>query len=137
MIEVKGDLWKYDADIRIITTNGYVKKSGAAVMDRGCTKEAADRFPNLPYLLGKAIEVHGNKVFTWPAFKLITFPVKHLWWQDASLNLIEDSTRQLMKILDINTSYVMPRAGDGKLDYNALVKPVLDQLPDNVFVITF
>lgn len=35
MIEVKGNLWTYPAEVRVITTNGFVKKNGEAVMGIG------------------------------------------------------------------------------------------------------
>src|SRR3990167_85682 len=105
MIEDTGNLWTYPADAVVITTNGYVKNNGQAVMGRGCAKEAANRWPFLPMILGEAIEKFGNEVFIWGLQDLdenseqirfnniITMPVKYNWWEPADLNLIE-------KILD-------------------------------------
>jgi hypothetical protein len=56
MRELKGDLWKLAAELKpdavVISTNGFVKASGHAVMGRGCALEAAKRWPDLPLLLG-------------------------------------------------------------------------------------
>ena len=45
MIEIHGNLWQLPATWRGITTNGFVRKNGTAVMGRGCAREAATRFP--------------------------------------------------------------------------------------------
>lgn len=38
--EVVGNMWAIPADAYCITTNGFVKKNGEAVMGAGCAKEA-------------------------------------------------------------------------------------------------
>lgn len=85
MREIAGNLWKYyfPGSVVCITTNGFVKKNGLAVMGRGCALEAARRIPALPSLLGKHIELHGN-VPTWLVpDRLVSFPVKHNWYEEA------------------------------------------------------
>ena len=47
MKEVFGDLWKFDGIIAI-TTNGFVKRDRTCVMGRGCARQAAVRFSELP-----------------------------------------------------------------------------------------
>jgi len=79
MREVFGNLWDF-AGIVAITTNGFVKKDGSCVMGRGCAREAAARFPTLPFQLGRKIRAEGNHVFYFPEYKLLSFPVKHVWW---------------------------------------------------------
>lgn len=120
MIEVYGNLWEYPADVRVITTNGTVKKNGEAVMGRGCAAEAKARFPHLPKLLGEALKVRGNKVhyFYEPGNKyyicLFTFPVKHQWMQKADLALIGKSAKEIQEMaLESWTTIVMPRPGCG------------------------
>ena len=51
MKEVFGDLWEFDGIIAI-TTNGFVKRDRTCVMGRGCARQAAVRFPELPRKLG-------------------------------------------------------------------------------------
>jgi hypothetical protein len=45
--EVKGDVWPLAAEVKpdtvAITTNGFVKRNGQAVMGKGCALEAARR----------------------------------------------------------------------------------------------
>jgi len=64
MKELNRDLWDlYDqSKICGITTNGYVKKNGLAVMGRGCALQARKRFMGLPRVLGEKIQQNGNIV---------------------------------------------------------------------------
>lgn len=125
MIEVTGDLWAYPADVRVITTNGFVKNNGECVMGRGCALEAKTRWPDFPLYLGKQIRMCGNVVLAcgiWPgeAARIYTFPVKHVWNEKADINLIVSSARDLVQQIDqlnrvgqnLNT-IVMPRPGCG------------------------
>lgn len=58
----KADLFTYQCDAACITTNGFIKANGEAVMGRGCALEAAQAFPNVPKLLGALITSKGNRV---------------------------------------------------------------------------
>jgi hypothetical protein len=51
-------------DVIVITTNGFVKKNGAAVMGRGCARAAVNTFANysLEITLGSRIRTYGNTV---------------------------------------------------------------------------
>ena len=154
MIDVTGDLWTYPADVRAITTNGFVKKNGECVMGRGCAMQARDRWPWLAERLGSALRQYGNRCFTWwvegdPDFRLLTFPVKPAhgpngepgWSCEADLGLIEQSARQAMEMADKYgwERIVLPRpgAGNGRLPWLA-VRAVLYPILDHRFhVITF
>ena len=139
MKEVKGDLWTYvpaESVVRCITTNGFVKKSGEAVMGAGCAKEAAKLFPELPDKLGWFIKQRGNNVHMLGEFdtmtermRLASFPVKHNWWEKADLALIEQSCQELLALAAMyphDTVFVIPRpgCGNGKLRWED-VRPVL------------
>lgn len=147
MIEVTGDLWTYPADVRVITTNGFVKKNGEAVMGAGCALEAAIRWPDLPSQLGDLIRQRGNRVFSigFPItdgesraeYQLATFPVKHAWWEKADLALIEKSCQELVALAGMyphTTVFVLPRpgCGNGKLKWEQ-VRPVLEKYFDDRF----
>lgn len=137
MIEVTGNLWDYPADVRIITTNGSINSKGECVMGRGCAKEAKERFPSLAKDLGSRIKAEGNHPYAFDS-GIITFPVKHKWFEWADLLLIRTSVLQLKRMLDPTKTYVMPRpgCGNGKRTWNE-VRPLLADLPDNVHVISF
>lgn len=151
MKEDTGDLWDYPADAVVITTNGYVRKDGKCVMGRGCAKEA-DRKYDMADDLGWLISLRGNHVYSfdmaYPGEKpniVLTFPVKHNWWEKADPQLIERSAQELVEWADtwgkdigIET-YVVPRpgCGNGGLDWED-VKPILEPILDDRFtVITY
>ncbi len=155
MKEVTGNLWTYPADVRVITTNGTVKKNGECVMGRGCALEAKKKW-DIAGVLGNAIKEYGNVVVNlsslynanrkWPeSFQLYTFPVKHAWYQKADIELIKSSAEELVDLIsdasgdDQDLKVVLPRpgCGNGGLDWNE-VKPILEPIFDDRFhVITF
>lgn len=141
MIEVTGNLWDYPATYRVITTNGTVRKNGTAVMGRGCAREAALKYHGLAHELGKMLKEHGNHVHFFAQLNLLTFPVKHAFYEDADLQLIARSVEEFKMMvawLSSSGTYVMPRPGCGwgHLDWT-MVQPLLLDLPDTVKVIHF
>lgn len=156
MLEIKKDMWELarsfmmagePAPAIFITTNGFVKTSGEAVMGRGCAYEAREMFPGIALTLGKSLASKGNSVAylgTWTLYKfdyrIFSFPVKHNWWEPASLDLIEDSCNRVAKLRDklCNLKIIIPRpgCGNGKLDWDNEVKPlILSYLDfDNVYI---
>ena len=140
MLEATGNLWNFDG-LHCITTNGFVKNNGSAVMGKGCAKEASTKYPALPFRLGQAIRQSGNHVYLFSDLKLITFPVKHVWWNPADLNLIYDSCHELMTLhqrYHLGTIYlVRPGCGNGQLKWQD-VKPVIEPiLSDYVSIVQF
>lgn len=149
MIEVTGDLFTYQAQVRVITTNGDVNKRGLAVMGRGCALEAAQRWAPARRRLAQLIERHGNHVrnLRWDRYVdecWFTFPVKHHWHEKADLDLIARSAKELAAELpmyvDDDAVVVIPRpgCGNGQLRW-ADVKPVLEPIftSDRYHIITF
>jgi len=142
--EAFGNLWTHPAEARVITTNGFVKANGAAVMGRGCALEAARRWPRMPRLLASAIHDRGNTVHYlgwWDGEIIIAMPVKHNWWEPADPALIIESTEGLVWLANhMNfASVVLPRpgCGNGQLSWStvkSLIEPLLD---DRFTVITF
>lgn len=157
MIEAKGNMWDADVDAFVITTNGFVKKNGEAVMGRGCAKEAAQKCKAFPELLGRKIKEHGNHVFFFgfnfgvglsdPPIFVFTMPVKHNWWEAADIELIERSLKELVEdvnsfdgtvgcdFIEIN-SLAMPRpgCGNGQLDWKD-VKSICEKYLDDRFIV--
>lgn len=59
--EIKGNLFdQTDADAICILTNGAIKRNGAAVMGRGCVREAVELWPEIPWRLGFLLRNMGN-----------------------------------------------------------------------------
>lgn len=62
-----------------ITTNGFVKARGDAVMGMGIAKSMAEKFVELPHILGRNIKANGNVVqylMHHNGTALLSFPVK-------------------------------------------------------------
>ena len=131
MREETGNLWAVPADVRVITTNGTVKKDGCAVMGLGCAREAVERWPDTPKLLGRALQQFGLRVHVlWSPrvnkqgecthHGLVSFPVKYNWWEKADLDLIRISAEQLVEIInwpdEERVALTRPGCGDGRLD---------------------
>jgi hypothetical protein len=144
MIEKVGSLWSYhvSTDARVITTNGDVNSKGQAVMGRGVASQAAGIFPRVRYILGRKILEEGNIVhmmeFSDRSFKLVSFPVKEHYYEQARLELIERSAQQLYDLANQQSwqTIILPRpgCGNGGLKWSD-VRPVIDWLDDRFTVV--
>lgn len=148
MKEVRGNIWDFynKGHWIVITTNGTVKATGEAIMGKGVALQAKRRFPRLPKELGARLKgcampygkfSRGNDMKIFYQYNIITFPVKHQWFQEADLALIEESCRQLQVGChgNIDTKYmVRPGCGNGGLDWKD-VKPILEKYLDDRFVV--
>jgi hypothetical protein len=145
MREEQTDLWIAHGLVdhfTAISTNGFVKRNGLAVMGRGCAAQAALRYPIAPRLLAEHIRRNGN-VPGWIGehndWALIVLPVKHNWWEKADLGLIRMSVNWLREYAENNgvvTTIHVPRlgCGNGKLNWANEVRPLMEVLPDNCVV---
>lgn len=144
MKEIFGDIWNYynrgNGGWLVVTTNGTVNKQGKCVMGRGIALEAANRFPTLPQLLGSKIRSDGNNVHVFPDIRVISFPVKHNWYEKADKNLIRSSLNQLVEMIASEVGpifMVRPGCGNGNLKWEIdgirdLVTAILD---DDKFIV--
>lgn len=145
MKEVAANLWEVEADLRVITTNPDTNRDGAAVMGRGCAREARERITGIEYHFAKLLRRHGNRVMrlTRPrkGAALASFPVKHHWHERADPELIRRSAGQLVALAD-KFGYervVIPRpgCGNGSLSWGE-VRPLLEDVLDDRFtIVTF
>lgn len=158
MIERKGDIWTYDDVERkdgqswpwiVIPTNGETKVNGEAVMGAGVAKDAAVRFPLLARKLGAKLREGGNHVFflEQTAVKgetrlfrgLVAFPTKHKWRDMSSLELIEQSAKELRDLVlhCKPAAVILPRVGTGLGGLGwKVVKPVLERhLTEDLYVV--
>lgn len=147
MKELNGDLWRTPADVRIITTNGTIKKDGRAVMGKGCADQAKNKYPGLDELFGMMLRVYGNRALILqspPLDALWSFPVKHNWQDAADLELIARSAAKVAQYADRHEELfgirapriLLPRpgCGNGRLDWKD-VKPVIVDLLDDRFTV--
>jgi len=133
---IEGNLWKFHtpANWIAITTNGSIRKDGACVMGRGVALQAKKRYGTLPYELGNKIRDTGNNVYTFKDYGILTFPVKHKWFEKADLELIERSAKQLLYVVDRPIYLPMVGCGNGHLLWRD-VRPVLEKYFDDSFTI--
>jgi hypothetical protein len=147
MQELKGDLWDvvpsgYDEVWRGFTTNGVVNNS-ALVMGAGTAKQAKDRYPSLPLILGGLVKyMDGNipyYIHVEDHDPVFSFPTKEHYRSKSDTALIMKSAISLANkaILNPADAFILPRPGVGLggLDWKKVRPMLLTLLPDNVFVI--
>jgi|TARA_R100001530_G_scaffold49140_1_gene36797 hypothetical protein len=161
MLELNGNLFNMRGVI-CITTNGFVKANGRAVMGRGCALQASKLHTGLSANLGSLINLNGNTVQIINDLPLmLSFPVKHSrapfngdnvvehmktkfkkgdivpgWALKASPELIVQSALKLVDLTDTYgwESIFLPRPGCGAGELNwTEIKPLLNEILDNRF----
>lgn len=102
MLTLIKELWTFvdKASAICITTNGFVKKDGCAVMGKGCALEAKQLFRGIDQSLGRAIYDKGN----------VTQIIRRVPRKDDFLDIVSFPVKAiLMKIKDENDLYkVLP-----------------------------
>lgn len=146
MKEYSDDLWKHHGDVKVITTNGDINARGLAVMGRGVALQSRSHVPGIQQMLADSIRRNGNHVsiiarqrgFGGHLLTVVSFPVKHHWFETADLELIRRSSGELDVLATIEgwKRVVMPRpgCGNGGLLWTQ-VKPVIDWLDDRFVVV--
>jgi len=125
-----------------ITTNGIVKTNGRAVMGAGVAKLVRDKYPNCDLVLGTLISQNGNIVqqFLSKPVILVAFPSKNNYINTSSLQLIEQSARQLKVWADQHNQYgtiILPRPGcsNGGLDWSQVKSVIAPILKEDKFIV--
>ena len=137
MKELYGNLWEVPCDLRVITTNGVVNSSGAAVMGRGCAREAKERFPGLEHLFARMLKKHGNRVMRLRALPdgshLATFPSRSTGARRPCRSSSAAASDQLVAVADKfgyeRVALPRPGCGNGRLrwtEVKGLLEPILD-----------
>ncbi len=143
MKEITGDIWDFHEKGHwiVITTNGNLNTKGEAVMGKGIALQAKQRYPDLPWELGKQIREIGNSLHCDGSKGLLFFPTKYDWWEKSDLKLIETSTQEMVDFFDNTISeyltpvyLVRPGCSNGQLNWKD-VKPILEKYLDDRFVV--
>ncbi|MDC6267319.1 macro domain-containing protein [Lysinibacillus fusiformis] len=107
MKEIKGNVFELfetgEYDAICITTNGIIKKDGTAVMGAGVALEAKKRFKGIEVRLAKRLKEDGNRLCQLGISEngaIISFPTKHHFKDKSDINLIKDSSKQLMELIE-------------------------------------
>jgi hypothetical protein len=138
---INNDIWNYwkQGAYIVIPTNGFVKKTGELVMGRGLALQAKEYIHSIESILGGLIKEFGNIPFVIEEANIISFPVKHNWWEKADLKLIEISAVLLKKYKltypNIFPVY-MPKVGcgNGQLNWKD-VEPIIEEYLGNLVII--
>ncbi len=163
MKEACGNMLDMDCDALVVTTNGFTKANGEAVMGRGIAKQIADLMPEIPKTLGKMLTLYGNNVLllTTNPMPIVIFPVKPVavknngtnvvshcktaigtwtagFLAKADIQIIEKSLIQLVELANSKPEWkviLIPRVGcgAGELDYKD-IKPLMEKYLDDRFI---
>lgn len=128
----------------LATTNGVARRDGSLVMGAGAAKALAERFPELPRILGKQVnpgKPYGLIVVELKGFRVGGFQTKHHWQDPANPALIAYSARMLRAYLmahpDLRGHLPLPGVGLGGLKEDQVL-PVLERelggVGDRVFL---
>jgi hypothetical protein len=100
MKKILGNVWDFKSPGNYIgiLTNGVVK-NGCCIMGAGQAKQAKDLYLGIDKELGALITCHGNHVFLLRD-NLFSFPTKSKYWESSSLELIEQSCKELKELID-------------------------------------
>jgi hypothetical protein len=131
----KGDIWSLGisrSGIVVVTTNLVLKQNGDAVMGAGIAKDAAQRHPELPTILGRHIRTWGEKPLLYK--DMVCLPTKFDWRKNSDIDLIERGCKELVWIDYIlrmsggTRQIFLPRLGCGLggLNWERQVRPIVD-----------
>lgn len=145
MIEITGNIFEQeDADVICFTSNGVVKSNGELVMGAGIAKAFKERWPELPKKFGQYVQMYGNYPYAimgiWPKKWIANFPTKHHWKGISDINLIVDSAKRMVLMADADPGMkkiylTRPGCGLGGLHWEAVVKPAIEKILDDRFVV--
>lgn len=150
MILCTGDIWDElgKADLILVPGNSTLKTNGELVMGAGAAMELAQRFPDAPRVFGKGNQspncyqcnygvVFNDLVNDGVEYRVGLFQSKIHWRDRGNLNIIARSAGQLLNFANVQRDWriamCFPGIGLGGLN-RADVLPILEKLPDNVFV---
>lgn len=140
MIEKVGNIWQTSCEVIVITTNGAVKSNGELVMGKGIAKDAKWKYPALPKIWGDYVSKYGNGVYSYKTSintTLFSLPTKHHWRDKSDIKLIVKSIKQLIVETEDFNHIAIPKPGcsNGGLNWEIDVKPVIEPLLNNRFII--
>ena len=139
MIEKVGDIWQTSCEVIAITTNGIVGKNGL-IMGKGIAGDASWRYPGLSRRWGNYVLKYGNGVYSYrnsSGVTLFSLPTKHHWRDKSDIKLITKSIKQLVVETEDFYHIAIPRPGcsNGGLNWEIDVKPIIEPLLDDRFII--
>ena len=124
-----------------VTTNGMIKNNGRAVMGRGLALSVENRY-HVAAKLAEHIRMCGNTpcdLGIYDGFHVLSFPTKNDWRNASDLQLIKESSAKLVQLADdlnLTKIYtVRPGCGLGNLNWETQVRPAIEPILDNRFIV--
>ena len=125
--------------LKIVTTNSFITKKERLVMGRGAALELRQLVPDIDLIFGRMIQESCGHLGLYGLLMNGQYgaaQVKYNFGDKANISLIAFSMAFLADEAKTN-HYIYnlnyPGIGNGGLDKN-IVRPILDILPDNVYV---
>jgi len=136
------------ADAVCFTSNEVIKKDGKLVMGAGVAKQFRDTFPGLDQEAGTSVKKYGNACkiirsmhFLGTMLEIIAFPTKGHWKNPSDIKLIRQSALELLEMANKHgwkqVYLPAPGVGLGGLSWKNEVKPLLEKILDDRFIVTF
>ena len=148
MLEIEGDLFKQRCSAICITTNGDIRSDGVrGIMGAGIAARCRDKFKSVEYTQASMLKLLGNVPSVlindinagWHEYCVVSFPTKHTWKRKSDIDLIRKSCSHLVVLADWYgwNTVCLPRPGcsNGGLDWMTAVKPVLEEVLDDRFIV--
>ncbi|MBR4421048.1 MAG: hypothetical protein IKS69_00765 [Erysipelotrichaceae bacterium] len=124
-----------------VTTNGMIKSNGHAVMGAGIAKTVDQRY-HVSGTLAKHLRENGNTpadLGVHDGFHILSYPTKDDWRNPSTLQLIMKSAQLIVKLADeLNLTkiyMVPPGCGLGGLNWATQVKPAIENILDDRFIV--
>jgi hypothetical protein len=146
MLEINGNILDYFPNkipAIAVTTNGLTDSRGNAIMGKGIAKQAKERYPRLPKILGEMLIEFGNRVHLIDGrgeYLIYSFPTKTDWKYKSNIRLIGQSSIELMNEMNYHKipALIMtrPGCGNGGLDWDYVKPMIQDILDDRMFIIS-
>lgn len=128
-------------DLVVVTTNGCRTHMGALVMGAGVALKFKLSYPGIDLILGEWVQEKGNVpclIRKWTPH-IISLPTKNHWQDPSPIDLVENSLRRLVDIVDYHgyRNVVMPRpgCGNGGLAWKGVIEELCVKYLDDRFTV--
>jgi hypothetical protein len=138
MREARGNMLNMDCDALVITTNGFVKSNGDAVMGRGIAKQISSALAWIPRSLGYQLKLVGNVPHLLGEHNnitLISYPVKPVSVIYDGFNVVAHAQHQFKigdrvpgfyakadPVLIVESAYALVKIADSR-DWQTILVP--------------
>ncbi len=142
MKEITGDYWAIapSYDVLVVTINKILKADHTLVMGAGIARDFAKKYTDVPRLFGAQVRANSKlPIVTNNGQILAGLYTKNDWRDPSDIKLIEQSVRELVKLVDhYKYKWVLmtrPGCGCGKLKWDDVKKVIAPLLDDRFHII--